>query len=111
MCSYHALILPSTGSEGLPLILLEAMAYGIPFITTDVGAIRDCCEGNVDCLLVRPDPKDLTGALVEMVKRIQSAFLRPDRLRSWYEAHFSPNVMSSRWRQFLVNPSQFFPDA
>ncbi|MEQ1747872.1 MAG: glycosyltransferase [Prosthecobacter sp.] len=111
MCSYHALILPSTGSEGLPLILLEAMAYGIPFIATDVGAIRDCCEGNMDCILVQPEPKALASALVEMVRRIQSAHIKPDRLRSWYEAHFSTTMMSSRWRRFLDNPSMFFRNA
>jgi len=108
MCSYHALILPSTANEGLPLILLEAMAYGIPVVTTDVGAIRDCCEGNDDFLLVKPDLKELTGALAEMANRIRSGYFRPDRLRSWYQTHFSPNVMGLRWRQFLASPSAFF---
>lgn len=111
MCSYHAMILPSTGCEGLPLILLEGMSYGVPFITTDVGAIRDCCEGNADFLLVKSDLKELTGALSEMTSRIRSGHLRSDRLRSWYQAHFSPSVMGLRWRQFLASPSAFFPNA
>ena len=40
MSSYDCLILPSF-NEGLPLVLIECLSIGIPFITTKVGAIED----------------------------------------------------------------------
>ena len=54
MSSYDCLILPSF-NEGLPLVLIECLSIGIPFITTKVGAIEDLlienypyvCETNI----------------------------------------------------------------
>ena len=39
------LVLLTSLSEGQPLVILEAYAYGVPVIATDVGACREMCEG------------------------------------------------------------------
>jgi glycosyltransferase involved in cell wall biosynthesis len=108
ICGYDALLLTSTGAEGLPLILLEAMAYGLPFLATDVGAIRDCCMENSDVLLVQPDDDAIMRGLSELARRILALEIRPDRLRAYYQKHFSPTVMAERWRAFLQKPDSFF---
>lgn len=52
-----ALILPSY-TEGFPNVILEAMAYQIPCIATDVGAIKDML-GNGDAgIVIRPKNVD-----------------------------------------------------
>ena len=40
MSKYDFLITASK-SEGMPLILIECLSIGLPFITTEVGAIKD----------------------------------------------------------------------
>ena len=40
MSEYDCLVLPSE-SEGMPMVLLESMAIGLPFICTNVGGISD----------------------------------------------------------------------
>lgn len=108
MCEYDGLVVPSTRMEGLPLILLEAMAYGVPFLATDVGAIRDCCQENADAILVKPNVDALRIGLEEMIQKITAQEFCPERLRAYYLQHFAYDVMVARWRSCLSSPREFF---
>ena len=108
MCGYHALVVPSQGCEGLPLIMLEAMAYGIPVLATDVGAIGDCCLDNLDFVVVGPTCPELTHGLEDLVGKIEANWFQSDRLKAYYERHFSYDAMAQRWRKFLLAPRGFF---
>jgi glycosyltransferase involved in cell wall biosynthesis len=51
-------------SEGLPTVVLEAMAVGVPVAVTDIGSIAEVVHDEVNGLLVRPDdPVELTRAI------------------------------------------------
>ncbi|MEO3407476.1 glycosyltransferase [Mucilaginibacter sp. CAU 1740] len=108
MASYDALVLTSTEMEGLPLVLLESMAYGLPFMATDIGAIADCCINNPDTVLVKPTQENITIGLAVLIHHIQTGQFDPDRLHQYYEDNFSAHVMASRWRECLDNPKIFF---
>ena len=56
-------VLP-TRADCLPLAVLEAMACGLPVITTSVGALSEAVIANTNGLLIPPnDPRSLTAAV------------------------------------------------
>jgi glycosyltransferase involved in cell wall biosynthesis len=109
IASYDAMVLCSTGMEGLPLILLEAMAYGVPFLATNVGAIADCCTNNPDTILVNPDQESISKGLSQLLEKLRLGDFDAQRHKSYYDKRFSHQVMADRWRKFYKNPNQFFP--
>ena len=59
-------MLPSL-AEGFGLVLIEAMAAGVPVIATDVPGIRDVVRDGVTGLLVPPgDPAALAAAVARL---------------------------------------------
>jgi len=60
------LVCPSY-AEGMPTVILEAMARGLAIIATDVGAVSRQIKGN-GILLAAPDVGNLKDALLEILK-------------------------------------------
>lgn len=53
----NAYILPSY-NEGLPISILEAMSYGLPIISTNVGGIPEIVEDSYNGFLISPGDKE-----------------------------------------------------
>jgi glycosyltransferase involved in cell wall biosynthesis len=56
-------------TEGMPKVLIEALASGTPIVATDVGGVRAAMHDGAVALLVPPDDRD---ALVHAVQKIAS---------------------------------------
>jgi glycosyltransferase involved in cell wall biosynthesis len=58
-----ALILPSV-YEGMPNVLLEAMALGVPVIAADIEGIREVVGNDPACVWINPlDPRDIARGI------------------------------------------------
>ncbi len=57
-----------SSSEGLPVTLMEAIAYGIPIIATDVGGTSEIFRGEIGKLLVaNPTPKEVSDSIKNLL--------------------------------------------
>jgi glycosyltransferase involved in cell wall biosynthesis len=65
--SADLLVVPSK-SEGIPNVVLEAMLFGVPVVSTRVGGIPEIIRDRWNGLLVPPEnPAALAGAIVEVI--------------------------------------------
>jgi glycosyltransferase involved in cell wall biosynthesis len=65
----NVFVLPSTEREGLPRAVIEAMAYGVPPIVTNVGGMPELVEKGVSGLVVPPKDAAALGAAIERLYR------------------------------------------
>jgi glycosyltransferase involved in cell wall biosynthesis len=97
MAAAQLFVLPSR-TEGLPRVLLEAMAVGTPCVATAVGGIPELLPATA---LTRPDDP---AALAELIERVLSS---PELRRQLVElgdatlADFRPETQAPRRRAFL----------
>lgn len=108
MASTDLLVFPTNHAEGLPLTLLECIAYGVPFVASDAGAIPTLAENNPDVRVVPLEQAAFKRAIEEMSASIRSGHTRGDRLQEWYRARFSYTQISQQWMQALLAPKQFW---
>jgi glycosyltransferase involved in cell wall biosynthesis len=100
-------VLPSF-SEGLPLVLLEAMAHGVPFVATDVGAVRLLAEENPDVLVVPNDDQAIKHGIETMTKLIRSGAIDGRRLQRYHARRYGYDSVSRIWSEALLNPERFW---
>lgn len=72
-------------SEGIPTVILEAMACGIPVVATDVGAITELVEDGKTGFVVPPlDPEAVAAAILRLIgdEALRDSFGRAARRRA-----------------------------
>ena len=91
-------------TEGLPNSLLEAMAAGLPVITTDVPGCRDVVADGVTGLLASPrSPEDVGRQLTRLLGDAVLADRLGREARSWVRQHLDIEGWAARWQEFYVN--------
>lgn len=102
-------VMPSL-EENLPLVLLEAMAAGVPVVASDVGGVSECVRADVTGLLVPPaDVNALSDAIAAVLNN-------PDRGRELaaaaqrdIELRFSPHSLVPRIEAALAHATGHRP--
>jgi phosphatidylinositol alpha-mannosyltransferase len=94
--SAHIFCAPNTGNESQGIILLEAMAAGLPVVASNIDGFALVLTHGVEGLLVRPKDSDaLAGALLELADNpdMRAAMSEKGRERA---QHFSWERVSQR---------------
>jgi len=86
-------VLPSY-AEGMPLVLIEAMARGLVVIASDVGATRELIQSNG---ILLNSPKDLLPAMKKILDTPESEFIvmKKNSLKIVNEKYNLPNMIDS----------------
>jgi glycosyltransferase involved in cell wall biosynthesis len=93
----HIACLPSWGGEGVPRSLLEAMACGLPIVTTDVAGCREAVRDHDNGLLVPPrNAGELARALRQLIADPQMRARMGARSRERAVDEFSEAQVISR---------------
>lgn len=91
-------ILPSLW-EGLPMVLLEAMATELPIVVTDVADNRNIIEDGVSGLVIPPkDPAAISEALRRMAGDMAAAREMGRLAYDTYQARYSDTVMVEQYQ-------------
>jgi len=93
--SYDVMLLPTVGQEGAPLVLLEAMACGLPFIANGVGGISD--YSNPNCEVTSGDITEFAGKLGGFHSRWVREEISGIAIQEFYFDHFSSQALTERW--------------
>jgi glycosyltransferase involved in cell wall biosynthesis len=92
-------VLPSR-REGLPMALLEAMAFGRAVVATRVGGVPDLVEDGVTGVLVAPGDVDgLTAALQELAADPDRRTRMGAAARERVAAIAAPDAIARSWRE------------
>ena len=96
-----ALVVPST-YEGMPLVVLEAMAAGIPVVASRVSGIPEVVvDGETGWLVPAEDPAALAGALAEVLADRAEARRRGEAGRLRVAERYRPEAVAGLWREIV----------
>ncbi len=92
-------VLPSL-TEGIPAVLLEAMAFGVPIVATSVGGVPEMIEDGISGVLVPPkDSEALAEGVIKVYKNSVFASEISKNARSRFEKYFTADVMACQYEK------------
>ena len=94
-CQIH--LMPTTSHEGLPLTILEGMAFGLTTIASKIGGIPSAITDGVNGFLIKPgNVQELTQKLKSLIEKPQKISAIGDAARTSVVNHYSEEIMIER---------------
>jgi glycosyltransferase involved in cell wall biosynthesis len=99
-------VLPSLW-EGLPMVLLEAMAAGCPIIATDVGGVIMAVQDKQNGSLVEPgNPKALSSEIIRLLSNKDLRDQYSENGMKLFREKFSAEVMTRKYEKLYLRMDQ-----
>ncbi len=99
-----SIVTPDGQFEGIPVSLMEAMAYGLPVISTRTGSIPELLGDGAGILTHEKDPLDLADAMAQIINDLK--FQRDDpakRIQKIYSEFNSANTSRQMYDLLVEN--------
>ena len=94
-------VLPTYYDEGFPLSVMEAMASGLPIVTTRIRGCADHLVPDVNAVFVPPRDPPAVAAAVERLLDDDDLRLRMGRANAAKVADFAPEAVMPRYAEIL----------
>ena len=96
-------VLPSLW-EGLPIVILEAMAAGCPIIATNVGGVSSAIKNGYNGILIEPeDITSLTTAIIDLLKNDSLRTILIHNGKYFFSRNFSAKLMTIRYESLYLS--------
>lgn len=93
----HIAVVPTKGSEGTSLSLLEAMASGCAVIATNVGGMTNIIIDGYNGRLINPDVEELKNVLKELIENVQRREILANNAYDSVKYGFSHTIWRKKW--------------
>ncbi|MEZ4114027.1 MAG: glycosyltransferase family 4 protein [Candidatus Paceibacterota bacterium] len=91
---FHADILVLISDyEAFPMVIIEAMSYGVPVVTSSVGGIPEVVDSSVGLLIKKNTPEDFANALESLVLNSEERKQKGINARERIQANFTLEKM------------------
>jgi glycosyltransferase involved in cell wall biosynthesis len=99
-------VLPSRW-EGLPIVLLEALAAGCPVVASRVGGVPGVITDGVNGTLVTPRaPSELGAAIVGLLESPNRRQSHAEAGRATFRTRFSAELMTARYERLYLREAE-----
>ena len=97
----HVFVLPSH-DEPFGIVLLEAMACGVPIVTTPTVGPREILDASSACFAARDDAEALTNALAQTLSDYAAAGVRAEAALVRFRSHYTTDVVVARYLELYA---------
>ena len=105
------ILLISSDHEGIPMVMLEAMALGVTVVARKIGGMPEVIRDGVNGILVSSDsPEELGRACMSIFEnprlRANLTHAARDEIHRWYSADKNAEIMVEFYRSICRRPLQ-----
>ena len=96
------LLVPSQEFESFGLTIIEAMAFGVPIVATDVGGMPEVLSNSgAGCICSKNDPTEFANAIMRIIKDKNLSNRMSKNGRKTFENKFKASKMSQKYAELI----------